>query len=319
MAESFLTQEEVDALLHGLFEGSVESSKSYVACDWASHEHIARSGMPKLETINEGFVRLLRCDMSRFLRQTVSTSSAEVQRKKYNDFIQSLGSSTHLTVVHFNPLQGPALIALDRDLVFLIVDRMFGGEGLVQAHSAGRDMTQTEHRIIKRVLEVILASYAKSWEPVLSIAPQHVRTEVNAHLVNLALPNTEVVDTTVSIVIGSFSGELHVCMPYAMLEPIQDVLCSVRRDPRGDGCGEWAPAIAQCLQDAEIELVARLGAAAVTLRDILSVKIGDVIPLTIGKVVAAEVDDVAVMDCTYGVFNGRYALRVEKMLSRHMS
>jgi flagellar motor switch protein FliM len=319
MAESFLTQEEVDALLHGLFEGSVESSKSYVACDWSSHEHIARSGMPKLETINEGFVRLLRCDMSRFLRQSVSTSSAEVQRKKYNDFIQSLGSSTHLTVVHFNPLQGPALIALDRDLVFLIVDRMFGGEGLVQAHSAGRDMTQTEHRIIKRVLEVILASYAKSWEPVLSIAPQHVRTEVNAHLVNLALPNTEVVDTTVSIVIGSFSGELHVCMPYAMLEPIQDVLCSVRRDPRGDGCGEWAPAIAQCLQDAEIELVARLGAAAVTLRDILSVKIGDVIPLTIGKVVAAEVDDVAVMDCTYGVFNGRYALRVEKMLSRHMS
>jgi flagellar motor switch protein FliM len=319
MAESFLTQEEVDALLHGFIEGPAESSKSYVSCDFSSLDHVTRSGMPKLETINEGFVRLLRCDMSRFLCQSVSTSSAEVQRKKYNDFIQSLGTSAHLTIVRFNPLQGLALIALDRDLVFLIVERMFGGEGLAQAHSAGRDMTKTERRIMKRVLEVILASYAKSWEPVLAIVPQHVRTEVNAHLVNLALPNAEVVDTTVSIVIGSYSGDLHVCMPYAMLEPIQDVLCSVRRDPRGDGCGEWAPAIAQCLEDAEIELVSRLAVAAITLRDILSMKIGDVIPLTIGKVVAAEVDDVAVMNCTYGVFNGRYALRVEKMLSRHVN
>jgi flagellar motor switch protein FliM len=74
--------------------------------------------------------------------------------------------------------------------------------------------------------------------------------------------------------------------------------------------------IAQHLQDAEVELVAHLGAAAVTLRDILNMKQGDVIPLSIRKVVAAEVDSIPVMDCTYGVFNGRYALRVEKVLAR---
>lgn len=314
MADSFLSQEEVDTLLSGLFESAAASSASYVACDLSSGERVARGGMPKLETINENFVRLLRIKMSKLLRGDVSTSSAEVQRVTYNSFIEGLGAPTHLTVVRFKPLRGLALIALDPSLVFLIVDRMFGGQGRPQSHSTGRDFTHTEHRVIKRVLDVILACYAKSWEPVLSIVPEHVRSEVNAQLVNLVLPNTEVLDTTTSIVLGSGAGELHICMPYSMLETVQDVLCNVCRDPHGDSEGKWAPMIAQCIEDAEVELVAHLGDTAVTLRDVLSMKLGDVIPLTIRKVVAATVDNRAVMDCTYGVFNGRYALRVENML-----
>jgi flagellar motor switch protein FliM len=317
MAESFLSQDEVDTLLSGLFEGDAESAPSYEACDLSSGEHVARGGMPKLETINDTFLRLLRGKMSKLLRRDVSASCAEVRRTSYGNFIESLSAPSHFTVVRFKPLRGLALVALDPLLVFLIVDRMFGGLGRPQSHATGRDFTHTEHRIIKRVLDVVLACYAKSWEAVLSIVPEHVRTEVNAHLVNLVLPNTEVLDTATSIVVGSCAGELHICMPYPMLEPVQDALCNGCHDPRGNSDGKWAPLLAEGVEDAEVELIAHLGDAAVTLRDVLSMKPGDVIPLTIPKVVAATVDSRAVMDCTYGVFNGRYALRVEKMQGRH--
>jgi flagellar motor switch protein FliM len=105
-------------------------------------------------------------------------------------------------------------------------------------------------------------------------------------------------------------------MPYSMLDPVQDALCNVCRD-QGDSDGKWEKLLAQGVEDAEVELIANLGDASVTLRDVLSMKPGDVIPLTIPRVVAGTVDSRAVMDCTYGVFNGRYALRVEKMLGRH--
>jgi flagellar motor switch protein FliM len=317
MAESFLSQEEVDALLSGFCDQPQESGPTFVACDLSSQERVTRRAMPRLERINESFVRLLRANLSKFLRQNVSMSTPEVQRRRYSDFIQGVGPSTHLTVVRFKPLRSLALIALDPDLVFLIVDTMFGGAGRFHSQPTGRDLTNTEHRIIKRALDVVFSCYAKSWEPVVSIVPEHVRTEVSAQFANVALPNDVVIDTSLSIVLGEFSGEMRICMPSTMLEPIQDILCNVCHDPHGRYEGRWAPVSAQHLQDAEIELVAQLGAVAVTLGDILKMKFGDFIPLSMQKVVAAEVDHVPVMDCTYGVFNGRYALRVERVLPRN--
>jgi flagellar motor switch protein FliM len=317
MAESFLSQEEVDALLGGFCDHSEESGPRFAACNLSSRERVTRNAMPRLETINENFVRLLRAKLSKFLRQNVSTSAPEVQRRKYSDFIESVGASTHLTVVRFKPLQSLALIALDPDLVFLIVDTMFGGAGRFHSQPSGRDLTHTEQRIVKRVLDVVFSCFATSWEPVLSIVPEYVRTEGSAQFANVALPNDVVIDTSLSIVLGAFSGEMRICLPSSMLEPIQDISCNLRRNPEGQHEGKWAAALAQHLQDAEVELVADLGAAAVTLADILKMKPGDFIPLTLQKVVAAEVDDVPVMDCTYGVFNGRYALRVERVLPRN--
>jgi len=71
----------------------------------------------------------------------------------------------------------------------------------------------------------------------------------------------------------------------------------------------------QQIQLAEVEIVADLGTSQISLRDIVNMKIGDVIPLDIPKTVEAKVDGVPVMECAYGKFNGQYTLRVEKLLS----
>ena len=74
----------------------------------------------------------------------------------------------------------------------------------------------------------------------------------------------------------------------------------------------------QQIQMAEVEIVADLGTAAISLRDIVNMKVGDVIPLDIPKTVEAKVDGVPVMECAYGKFNGQYTLRVEKLLSNSL-
>ncbi|MBY0574468.1 MAG: FliM/FliN family flagellar motor switch protein, partial [Undibacterium sp.] len=174
--------------------------------------------------------------------------------------------------------------------------------------------TQTEQRIIQRILEIIYETYAKSWEPVYPVQFEYVRSEMNTQFANIATPNEVVVSTTFTIELGPVSGEMHMCMPYSMIEPIRDLLTSSLQGETLEVDKRWVRLMTQQIQIAEVEIVADLGSAKVTLGDILNMKVGDVIPLSIPDVVSAKVDGTPVMECKYGLFNGQYALRVEKML-----
>ena len=104
-------------------------------------------------------------------------------------------------------------------------------------------------------------------------------------------------------------------MPYSMIEPIRDMLTSSLQGEALEVDKRWIRLMTQQIQIAEVELVAILGTGRVTFDDILNMKIGDIIPLNVPEQLQATADGVPVMDCTYGVLNGQYALKVEKLLA----
>lgn len=158
-------------------------------------------------------------------------------------------------------------------------------------------------------------TYAKSWEPVYPVEFEYIRSEMNTQFANIATPNEVVVATTFTIELGPVSGEMHFCTPYSMIEPIRDILTSSLQGETLEMDKRWVRLMTQQIQTAEVEIVANLGSARATLGDILNMKAGDVIPIAIPEAVEATVDGVPVMECTYGRFNGQYALRVEKLLT----
>ncbi len=321
MADSFLSQDEVDALLKGV-SGEIDEAPAEQAdssgvrpYNLATQERIVRGRMPTLEIINERFARQLRIGLYNFLRRGVEISVGPVKVSKYSEFIRNLVVPTNLNLVQFKPLRGNALIIFNPDLVFLMVDNLFGGDGRFHTRIEGRDFTLTEHRIIQRVLNIVFESYAKSWEPVYPIEFEFVRSEMNTQFASIATPNEVVVNITFTIELGQTSGEMHICMPYSMIEPIKDQLTSSMQAENLEVDKRWIRLMRQQVQMAEVELVADLGTARINLRDIVNLKIGDVIPLDIPPTVEAKVDGVPVMECAYGKFNGQYTLRVEKLLS----
>jgi flagellar motor switch protein FliM len=213
------------------------------------------------------------------------------------------------------PLRGTALIVLDPNLVFLLVDNLFGGDGRFHTRVEGRDFTQTEQRIILRILDILFDTYSKSWEPVFPIEFEYIRSEMNTQFANIATPNEVVVSTTFTIELGPVSGEMHICMPYAMIEPIRDILTSSLQGETLEIDKRWVRLMTQQIQIAEVELVTDLGHTQMSLGDILNLKVGDIIPLSIPEILCAKVDGTPVMDCKYGVFNGQYALKVERLIS----
>jgi len=320
MAEDFLSQDEVDALLKGATgesdEAPQEEEKGGVRTyNIATQERIVRGRMPTYEIINERFARLLRIGLFNFMRRTVDISVGPVKVIKFSEFVRNLVVPTNLNMVHMKPLRGTALLVFDPNLIFLIVDNLFGGDGRYHTRVEGRDFTQTEQRIIQRLLNVVFEDYEKAWKSVYPVKFEYIRSEVNPQFATIATPNEVVVTVTFDIDLGNQGGELHVCIPYAMIEPIRDTLYSALQGDHLEVDKRWITLLSQQVQGAEVELVANIGHTRVTFDQILSMQTGDIIPLEIPQTVTAHVDGVPVMDCRYGTMNGRYALRVNAMIS----
>jgi flagellar motor switch protein FliM len=318
MSQDFLSQEEVDALLKGVSgeadkeQPEAEQGAGPRPYDLGRQERIVRGRMPTLELINERFARYLRIGLFNYMHRNAEISVGPIRVQKYSEFIRNLVVPTNLNLVLVKPLRGTALFVLDPNLVFLVVDNMFGGDGRFHMRVEGRDFTPTEQRIIQGLLNVIFSEYEKAWKPVTPLVFEYVRSEMNTQFANIATPSEIVVAVTFTIEFGGTTSEMHICLPYAMIEPIRDVLYSSMHSEQVSSDKRWTTMLTRQLQAADVELVVPLATTVVTLGDILKMKVGDIVPIPIEQTVATIVDGVPVMDCRYGVRNGRYALKVER-------
>ena len=301
MAEDFLSQDEVDALLKGATgesdEAQEEEDRGGVRpYNLATQERIVRGRMPTYEIINERFARFFRIGLFNFMRRTVDIAVGPVKVIKFSEFVRNLVVPTNLNMVHMKPLRGTALMVFDPNLIFLIVDNLFGGDGRYHTRVEGRDFTQTEQRIIHRLLEVVFEDYEKSWKSVYPVKFEYIRSEVNPQFATIATPNEVVVTVTFDIDMGNQGGEFHVCIPYSMIEPIRDTLYSALQGDHLEVAKRWIKLLSQQVQGAEVELVANLGQTKVTFEQILSMQTGDIIPLEIPKSITAHIAGVPVVD-----------------------
>jgi len=320
MAQDFLSQDEVDALLKGVTGEtdepvSAEDTGAIRNYDLGRQERIVRGRMPTLELINERFTRYLRIGLFNYMHRTTEISVGPIRVQKYSEFIRNLVVPTNLNLVQFKPLRGTGLVVFDPNLVFLVVDNMFGGDGRFHTRVEGRDFTPTEQRIIQGLLNTVFEEFEKAWKPVFELKLDYIRSEMNSQFANIATPSEIVVAITYSLEFSGAAAEMHICMPYSMVEPIRDILYSSMQSDHLVADGRWISTLTRQLQSADVELVAKLGSTQVTLGQIVNMKVGDVIPLQIGETVMANVDHVPVMECRYGLQNGRYALRIERFLA----
>lgn len=318
----FLSQDEVDSLLKGVTGEADEATESTEAAvgevrsyNLASQERIVRGRMPTMEIINERFARLFRIGLFNFIRRTPEISVGPVRVLKFGEFIRNLHVPTNLNIIQAKPLRGNGLFIFDPNLVFLVVDNMFGGDGRFHTRVEGREFTQTEQRIIQKLLTVVFETYGKSWQSVCPLEFEFVRSEMNPQFANIATPNEVVIVTTFDVELAGNGGAFHVCMPYSMLEPVKDLLYSTMQGDHLAVDQRWLQLLSKQVQSANIELVATLGQASVTLEQVLKMHSGDIVPLEVDENITASVDGVPVMECKYGAFNNQYALRVERMLS----
>jgi flagellar motor switch protein FliM len=321
MSNQILSQDEVDALLQGItgesatLEHEQPDDGAIRGYDISSQERIVRGRMPTLEVINERFARNIRVGVFNLIRKTPEIAIGSIKVQKYSAFLREIVVPTNFNIVNVRPLRGSGLIVCDPALVFAVIDALFGGAGKYPTRIEGRDFSATEQRIIGRLVDVITAEYKKAWQGVYPLELEYQRSEMQPQFANVATPSEMVVATSFTLEIGDSSGTIHFCIPYATLEPIRDVLYSTIQGDAAEPDRRWVTLMAQQIQSANVELVAELGHAPATVEQLLSFKPGDFIELDLKPAIQAMVSGVPVLDCHYGISNGKYALKVDQLLT----
>jgi flagellar motor switch protein FliM len=320
MTAEFLSQDEVDSLLKGV-SGDIDEKPEEAAQEGGvqsyslgNQERIVRGRMPTMEIINARFARLFRIGFFNLIRRTADVSVGQVRILQYSEFIRNLPVPANFNLVLAKPLRGHALFIFDPNLVFLVVDNMFGGDGRFHTRVEGREFTQTEHRIIRKLLDAAFEAYSKSWEGVYPLEFEFVRSEMNSQFASIASPNEVVLASTFDIEFSGLGGAFHILMPYSMLEPIRELLYSTVQGEHVETDERWTRTLVTQMKSADIELTAVLGEARITLNQVLKLRDGDVVQLDTAEHIIANVEKVPVLECKYGVSNGQYALKVEKIL-----
>ena len=321
MTQQILSQDEVDALLTGITADGPSPASAAGASgairnyDLANQERIVRGRMPTMEIVNERFARNLRLGVFNLIRKNPEIAIGAIKVQKYNAFLREIVVPTNFNIVTVRPLRGSGLIVCDPALVFAVIDALFGGAGKFQTRIEGRDFSMTEQRIIARLVEVIINEYKKAWLGVYPLELEYQRSEMLPQFANIATPSDIVVATSFTLEIGEASGTIRFCIPYATLEPIRDVLYSTIQGDASEPDRRWVTLMKQQIQSAEVELVAELAQTPATVGQLLALKAGDFIELDLQPAIQAKVVGVPVLDCHYGISNGKYALKVDQLLA----
>ena len=320
MSESYLSQEEIDALLEGVTGESQKLTKEDEPTDGvrdynlSSQERIVRGRMPTMEIVNERFARNLRVGLFNFIRRSPEVSVGAVSVQKYSAFLRELVVPTNFNIMAVKPLRGNGLIVCEPTLLFGVIDSLFGGSGKFHTRIEGRDFSPTEQRVINRLVDVAAEEYAKAWKGVYPLELVYQRSEMQPQFATIATPSEIVVSSSFTLEIGDLTGSLHVCIPYSTLEPIRDVLYSSVQGDAIEVDKRWVTVLGHEIQAAEVSLVAELAKADATIEQLLAMKVGDFIELDRKPIIQAKVDGVPVFECQYGTHKGKYALKVERNL-----
>lgn len=318
-----LSQDEIDALLHGVDDGAVQTTEevfdgSARPYDFTSQDRIVRGRMPTLEMINERFARYFRTSLFNMLRRSPEIAVGGVQMLKFAEYVHSLFVPTSLNLVHIRPLRGTALFVFDPKLVYIVVDNFFGGNGKFYNKIEGREFTQTEGRIIDLMLQHAFKDMANAWNPVLNVNFEYQSSEVNPHFANIVSPTEVVVISTFHIEMDGGGGDLHVTIPYSMLEPIRDLLDAGTVSDRTEVDERWTNAVKEDIRAAELELKSTLVEIPLTLRQIVSLKAGDIIPVEIPDRISITSEDVVIYRGIFGQRHGNNAIKITDVVKHSM-
>jgi len=315
-----LSDEEREALLDGVASGEVDSRPpaspgEAVAYDLSSQDRIISGRLPVLDKINRRFIRYLQGGLEHMLQRSVDISADELETVRVSDYIHSLGVPTSLNHILTDSLPGECLFAFDPELVSSIVDIYFGGDGKTTKKAEINKFTPTELRITRLVINRILSDLKDAWEPVLGVNFKYKKSESNPQFSCIANSKEMMIISGFHVEFGECGGEFHIGLPVSMVEPIRGLLEGGRQKSMLETEQVWLQNLEKNLGGVSVELHGTIADTELSLRDVLNLQAGDVVPVEMPGVVTLHAQDVPIFSGRFGVHGGCNAVRIIDRLS----
>ena len=287
MAGDVLSQSEIDALLSAISTGEMsademkkeEETKKVKVYDFKRALRFSKDQIRSLTRIHENFARLLTTFFSAQLRTYVQINVASVDQIPFEEFVRSIPNMTLINIFEVPPLDGNILMEINPNIAYSMMDRLLGGTG--SSYNNVDNLTEIEQKIMMNLFERSFDNLREAWDNIAEIDPMLVELEVNPQFLQMISPNETVIVISLNTIIGETTGMINICIPHVVLEPIIQNL-SVQYWMQSNvksTSPEQTKLLENRVKQAEIDIIAELGSASITIEDFLYMNIGDVIQL----------------------------------------
>jgi flagellar motor switch protein FliM len=282
-----LSQDEINSLLSGLSDNSVEKGPEYTDSrvsnarrfDLANQERIIRGRMPTMELIHDRFSRNFRTHLSKFLGRTCFANVGTIESVKFGLFMKKLPLPSSLHIFRIPPLTGYALMVVSAPLLFGIIDSLFGGSGQGKVRIEGREYTPIEIRLIGKVVMMALDTLKEAWAPIHPVDFIYVRSEFNPLAVAIVPPTDLVIIISIEIELEQDSAPLTICIPYSTVEPLRSKLSTGFQSTRLEVDTGVARRLETNIRQTTASVSVQLARGKISAHQLLSLQKGDIMRL----------------------------------------
>jgi flagellar motor switch protein FliM len=301
-AESAISDEEVSALLE-------KSAPSNVRPYDFSAQRINRTQLPMLEIVSKSFADRVGLSLSALLGRDATVQFTSLESSKAGELQATLPVPASLAVVRLKPLPGLAFITVEPALLLALLDGFFGGSGraITEPRAA---IAPAALRFLALMLRTFAADLTAAWSPVTPLELELVKQETNPRLMQLGAPQELMMVLKFTVECGAHSGRIDWLLPETLLAPIRESLASDGGSAPVRKQEVWAPALASALLDSELETRAILAQAQISLRELVRLAPGDIIPIEPPQQVTLLAGDVPLYRGRFGVSEGRNSLKI---------
>jgi flagellar motor switch protein FliM len=317
-AERILNQEEIDSLLGFSIAGVTLNENSGIRAIIDS-AMVSYERLPMLEIVFDRLVRLMTTSLRNFTSDNVEVSLDRITSVRFGDYLNSIPLPAILSVFKAEEWENFGLITIDSSLIYSIIDVLLGGRrGQTAIRIEGRPYTTIEIGLVRRMIEVVLADAELAFRPLSPVKFNIDRLETNPRFAAISRPANAAILVRLRIDMEDRGGTVELLLPYATIEPIRDVLLQMFMGEKFGRDPIWEGHLATEIGLADIDVSAVLYEAELPLRRLMSLEVGDTLPLDLkaDALVKVRCGNVTLTEGRMGRVGDHVAVRVTKPLRR---
>ena len=314
--DATLSQDEVDALLKGMRDGEVSLDETAAGSELRPYnlvgeERSVSRQFPGLEIVHDRLVRHLRQSFSGLLGTSVGLEITSADLIRYARYRNRLEAGSPLSLFSIVPLHGNGLLALGPSLMFQLVDRVFGGQGVAPDAVEPREYSPVEMQVVGRVAALILSDLEQAWSMVTKLECRFLRTEMNAAVVPIAASEEMIFVLELECDLGAGPARFTMALPLGILEPVRNAVSETQK-PAAAPDLSWVPALREAIHDADVDLSVELGRRELSAGDLLHLEVGHILhlPTRPEDPVSICVEGERIFSGTAGTNRGQHAVRI---------
>lgn len=266
-----LNQEEIDSLLNGGDGADIQTGvRALLNTTTVSYERL-----PMLEVVFDRLVRLMSTTLRNFTQFNVEITLEGIDTMRFGDYLDAVTQPSMMSVFKAEEWDNSGLMTIDSSLIYTVVDVLLGGRrGTAAIRLDGRPYTVIERNLIVKMVHLILSDLSAAFDPLSPVTFRFDRLETNPRFAMISRPSNAAVLAKFRIDMEDRGGNVELLLPYAMLEPVRELLLQGFMGEKFGRDSIWENHLAEALWISDINLLAVLDRHMTSLKQVLQWKVG---------------------------------------------